>query len=158
VKFQEINGGVFDMQKYFTSDLTDTGKVEYLKWKLTRQNYDDTLSIKGRITAAKQSSDDKIVGKKLFKTVFVSPTRRCIRTACIMLSNHPQKADLRIELAPLLREFMTVMNTPLSSGDDLRAFCTEVSKEYNITINADFLDAYTDQRTWCYEDLPKTNP
>ena len=46
-------------------------------------------------------------------TVYVSPLCRTIQTACLLLANHPLKAQITLKLDPLLKEHMSYQNTLL---------------------------------------------
>ena len=50
---------------------------------------------------------DQIIEAKIHPKIFVSPFRRTIQTACIMLENHPDKDKLTLIVEPTFKEKMT---------------------------------------------------
>ena len=49
----------------------------------------------------------QIMEPKLHPKIFVSPFRRTIQTACLMLKNRPDKAKLTLFLDPMFKEKMS---------------------------------------------------
>jgi hypothetical protein len=82
----------------------------------------------------------------------VSPLRRTIQTACLILQNYANKASLIIKLDPSLKEFMSYQNTLLVSKSALLSFCADMSTKYSLQIDCSFLEPFGEY--WFWESHP----
>ena len=72
-------------------------------------------------------SVNQIIELKLHPKIFVSPFRRTIQTACLMLENHPLKDKVTLFLDPIFKEKMSNQNTMMVTARALQKYCQEMS-------------------------------
>jgi len=85
-------------------------------------------------------------------TVYVSPLRRTIQTACLLVKDHPNRANLKIKLDPLIKENMSYQNTFLAQKTPLIQFCEQMCSENGVSIDTSSLESYGE--FWFWESHP----
>lgn len=135
------------------SDLTEEEvrirEREFVHHCMQAKFIDDQLSAAGHEMCAK--AYESIQDLKLHGNVFVSPFRRTIQSACNLLKNHPNKAELTLVLKPGAAEHLGFKNVFLLHADALKRYCARMTEQYGLTIDTTFVDQYQDPKLWFLE-------
>ncbi|TNV81614.1 hypothetical protein FGO68_gene2110 [Halteria grandinella] len=88
------------------------------------------------------------------RKVFVSPLRRTIQTAALILSRHPMKKDITLILVPLARENLHTSADLSVSYEELKAFTLQITEQFGLKFDFSLLQQYSASGqsldTWCY--------
>ena len=84
----------------------------------------------------------------------MSPCRRTIQTACALLKDHPNKANLTLILTPGALEHVGFKNILMLHADALRAYCLKMEEEFGLNFNTAFLLRYGNPRWWFLDYVP----
>ena len=130
VRHAESMGNVADqLYKSLSKDVLDM--EVYFKWQHDPTLHDALLSPKGMTQTECQSA--RLNGIKLHPTVLVSPLRRTIQTACLLLKSHPQRPDLILKLVPEAIEVRneSVCSQPIPKNELFKFLETQTGFEFD---------------------------
>lgn len=93
-----------------------------------------------------------------FRKVFMSPQRRAIQTAALMLQSHPCKAEIVFTLVPLAKENLHTSGDVCLSYKDTVKFAETITQKFGFEFDFSLFAPYEAQGidTWQYQILTNT--